>query len=464
MSTVTKENYNLVGSQDAAAATDAINEQIVDQTVAAMADGSDFESKTQGPSDEQIDDLIDTVNKILDQGDEQTYELSSGKNVMLQLIAALQKSQSKESQASNVVQEAHSATSLANAKAQASDYKQDIKDMSKKHHWWHKVAAVAKKSVPYAMIVVGVVTEQPEFIVAGSMSLLMKTQVVSGMTDALASKLQECPGLKNRPELAHVIASAITVLAITVVTGGVSFGVGGLEMVAEEGATELGDAAAGELSTTAEEQGTHLNFNTEKAVKKGKTGAKLGFSMSLASQSTTFSKAIASLVPEDDKLARRMVFVISELIIMVASMGVGYSGLSDATAAESEGTSAFSKLSEQASKVLGEDAGNIINKVGNVVDFVAKNSKIITSALMIMTGLANITLSAGQMSYANTEAALGSIQSDLAILSSAESINEAGIDQETQDLKNFVSAFLTEEKFAQSMVDARNYLSQLLAR
>lgn len=492
MSTISKEqaNYNLVNTQNVTAATDAINEQVVDQAIAAMIDamnevlsdsdltelaefanGSHFEFKTEekrSPSDEQIDNLIDTMNEILDQSEEPTYELSTGKDLMLQLIAALQESQSKESEASNIVDQAHVASTLANAKQQAEDYKNDLQEMNKKHHWWNKVANIAKKSAPYAMVLVGVITENPALVVGGAMMLLMsKTPAVSGLTNEISKGLQQViPALKEHPEIAHVIAAAITVVVITAVTGGLCCAGAGIEVAADEAAevgTELADVSSENLSALKEEGSKSLSFNTEKAGKAAKSGARLGFAMSLSAESTTIAKSVASIIPEDDKWARRIVFATTELILMVVSLSAGYSGLKGMTV-ESEGVSAFSNISEKITETFGEDAGRIMEKVGSVVDFVSRNATTITSALMVLTGLANITLSASQMTYANAVAEMGKVQADLAILNSAEEINQAGLDQEEQDIKNVISTFLAEEKFADSMVDARNTLAALLAQ
>ena len=68
------------------------------------------------------------------------------------------------------------------------------------------------------------------------------------------------------------------------------------------------------------------------------------------------------------------------------------------------------------------------------------------------------------MIYANAEAEIGRIQGDLAILNTAEEINQAALSQEGEEIKGIISSFLTDIKFADSMVDARNNLARLLAQ
>ncbi|MCB1068287.1 MAG: hypothetical protein KDK56_08880 [Simkania sp.] len=488
MSTIIKDqvNYNLINSQTAEAATDEINSQIIDQAVAAMVDamnevlsdsdlqalaelanGSHFESEdgTTSSTDEQVDNLVDTMHELFGQENEPTYELSAGKDLMLQLIAALQESQSKESEASNAVDQAHVQATLSTAKEQASDYEQDLQEMNKKHHWWNKVASVTKsvtmKSLPYIMMAVGFATENPALVIGGAMMLVMsKTSVVTATTNDISGFLVKNLGLP--PGIANAVAAGITVLIVTGLTFGVA-GAASLEVVADEASAEIGtelqEVGSEEFGNVKEEGSKSPRMDSEKA----KTGAKIGFAMSLAQESTTISKGIASLIPEDDKVARRCVFALTETILLLVAGASGMSGMSGVTS-EAEEASSASKLSSKLTEFFGEDAAKLLDKVGTLMDFVARNSAVIMGSTMALTGLSDITLSANQMIYANAEAEIGRIQGDLAILNTAEEINQAALSQEGEEIKGIISSFLTDIKFADSMVDARNNLARLLAQ
>ena len=484
MSTISKEqiNYNFINAQNINAASDEINAQISDQAIAAMIDamnevlsdsdlaelaeianGTKIDSKEAGegqPSDEQIDSLVDSMKKIFDQADDPSYELS-GKELMLQLIAALQESQSKEAEASNVVDQAHIASSLANAKQQSEDYKQDLEDMNKHHHWWNKVARVSKNWVaPALMLVVGVATENPALVMGGLMMVAMsRTPMVSAMTTGFTDLVNQIPGMP--PGVANAIGAALTVAAITAITFGVGLGATA-EVVADEAVevgTELGEVASEGFATASEESSTSFEVNTQKA----KSFAKLGFAMSLSEESSTFSKSLVSLVPEDDKKLRKALMVTTELIIDLIAAVSGFQGMSGMMA-ESEGTSAFSGLAAQLTESFGEGAGSVATQVGKMAEFVAQNSNFFMGMIMTLSGVSEVTLSANQMAVAKTTQELGRLQGDLALLTSTEALNEAGLDQEGQAIKNVVTSFLTDEKFAESMVDARNNAADLLAR
>ena len=482
MSTISKEqvNYNLINAQNIDAATDEINAQISDQAVAAMIDAmnevlsdsdlaelaemanaSHLGTKTEGqPTDEQVDSLVDSMKKIFDQTDDPTHELS-GKDLMLQLIEALQEAQTKEAQASNVVDQAHIASSLENAKQQSKDYKQDLEDMNKHHHWWNKVAKISKNWVaPALMLAVGFATENPALVMGGLMMVTMsRTPVVADTSKGLTDMFNSIPGMP--PKVANALGGILTVALVTAVSFGVGAGAS-LEVVADEAAevgTELGEVASEEFTSVTEEGSTHYEVN----MKKAKASAKLGFAMSLSEESSTFSKMLVSFIPADDTKLRKAVMITSELIIDLIAAVSGFQGMTGMMA-ESEGTSAFSSLSAQLSEYLGESASGVVEQVGKVAEFVATNSNFFMGLIMTLSGASEVTLSANQWEMAKTEADLGRLQGDIALLNSTEALNEAGLDQEAQSLKTVISTFLTEEKFAESMVDARNNAAELLAR
>lgn len=484
MSTVNEQQFlNTVTSvQNSTVETDAINEQITDQAVAAMIDalsdalsgsdlaelaemanGSHLDTETEGPpTDEQVDHFVDSMTKIFDQADDPTHSLS-GKELMLQLIAAMQQSQSKEMQASNVVDQAHITSSLENAKQQSEDYKQDLDDMNKHHHWWNKVAKVSKNWVAPAMLmVVGFATENPALIMAGGMMMLMSnTPAVSAMNHAFTGLLNQIPGMPDK--VSHAMGAVFTVALITAVTFGAG-GVASAEVVTDESlqtATELGNVASEEFSTVEEEGSTSRQFN----MKKAKAAGKVGFAMSLSAESSNIAKGLASLVPADDKVAKKIVFATAELITNLIAGYAGFQGMSGMMAKSAEGASALSSISTQITEVLGEGAGKFVEQVGNAAEFVAKNSKVFMGIIMSLSGLATVELSVNQWGIAKTTEDLGVVQGDLALLNSTESMNEEGLDQEGQILKTGISSLLTAEKFVEDSIGkAGNNAAELLAQ
>jgi len=505
MSTVNKQdvNYNLINTQDAEDAIDTINQLLDDEATTALinalsnlpedADLSDLEELTNGAvsseelgqgsvDDETMEQFVNSLVNAFNEADNPDSSLNS---LMLQLIAALQIVQQKGTEAGYAMSQAHTASSLANAKSSASNYKQDLHDLSKKHHWWSKALKVTKNWVaPITLLVVGVLTENPALIVAGTMLIVStQTPAMSAMTNE-ASKgftglFNAIPGVPQgvADKLGNVMGAITTVVLVTALTAGVG-GIATAEVAGEEAAgelgAELGGAAEGlsatgataeaEASTVVERVAQTLK-DSEFNMKKVKSFAKLGFAMSLGSESATISKGLVQFIPESDPLARKIVGGFIEATLIAITGYAGYQGAAGLAAeAASDATSTFSKIASEISapiaEAFGEGAGyaddefvsNTLNLLSSAGTFAADNSRVILGISQIISGLAQVGLSGEQFSLANVEEQLGQIQANLAILSSTEQMNEQGLDQVTQDLQSFFSTTKTETELVASSV------------
>lgn len=346
-------------------------------------------SNQQGEQSHQHD-LKDQVNKhlgnLVNSVEDMIHQTNAppelGKQLLLELLLAVQQVQEVQSETTMVSSEAESKGSEAATQNAAEQYKQVLQDVHEQEDqpWWKKALdIVVKVVVPVVMIAVGVLTAQPELVLAGALVAVMTdTPLMSDLTQGFEDLLTDVGVPKSDAEW---IAGILTVATVAITTAGVG-AVGAVEVGADEAieavadvgeealtdvASDVASDATESLGETGPEKGSKISLNGKKVAKAGLMGG----SMAMSSEAPTISEGIFDSIPisnpEVKKVLQSLTTVLLELTAVVGLVATGFVS----TASEAGSSSAVSKGIEKLTKGVSE---LVSNNMPDLVDFVSETT------------------------------------------------------------------------------------------
>lgn len=325
-------------------------------------------------------DLKDQVNKhlgnLVNSVEDMIHQTNAppelGKQLLLELLLAVQQVQEVQSETTMVSSEAESKGSEAATQNAAEQYKQVLQDVQEQEDqpWWKKALdIVVKVVVPVVMIAVGVLTAQPELVMAGALVAVMSdTPLMSDLTQGFEDLLTDIGIPKSDAEW---IAGFMTVATVAITTAGVG-AIGAVEVGADEAVEAVADVGEKALTDIAEDateakKGTKISLNSRKVSKACLTGA----AMAMSSEAPTISEGIFDSIPisnpEVKKVLQSLTTVLLELTAAVGLVATGFVS----TASEAGSSSAVSKGIEKLTKGVSE---LVSNNMPDLVDFVSETA------------------------------------------------------------------------------------------
>lgn len=342
-------------------------------------------------------DLQDQVNKhlgnLVNSVEDMIHQTNTppelGKQLLLELLLAVQQVQEVQTDTTMVSSEAESKGSEAATQNAAEQYKQVLEDVQEQEDqpWWKKALdIVVKVIVPVVMIAVGVLTAQPELVMAGALVAVMTdTPLMNDLTQGFEDLLTDIGVPKSDAEW---IAGIMTVATVAITTAGVG-AVGAVEVgadeaveavadVGEEALTDASSEVAGDaaeslddasesLGETHTKEGSKISLNGKKVAKAGLMGG----SMAMSSEASTISEGIFDSIPisnpEVKKVLQSLTTVLLELTAVVGLVATGFVS----TASEAGSSSAVSKGVEKLTKGVSE---LVTNNMPDLVDFVSETT------------------------------------------------------------------------------------------
>jgi len=385
-------HFNLVpeeekGSHRTADASSAIS--ILNNLLQKLAQSNN----QQGEQSHQQDQLNEHLGKLVNSVEDMIHQTNAppelGKQLLLELLLAVQQVQEVQTETTMVSSEIESKGSEAATQNAAEQYQQVLEDVQEQEDqpWWKKALdIVVKVVVPVVMIAVGILTAQPELVLAGALVAVMTdTPLMSDLTQGFEDLLTDVGVPQSDAEW---IAGILTVATVAITTAGVG-AIGAVEVGADEaveaiadvgeevladgaseatgGVTETLDDATESLGETQTEKGSKFSLNGKKVTKAGLMGG----SMAMSSEASTISEGIFDSLPisnpEVKKVLQALTTVLLELTAVVGLVATGFVS----TASEAGSSSAVSKGIEKLTKGVTE---LVSKKMPELVDFVTETT------------------------------------------------------------------------------------------
>jgi methyl-accepting chemotaxis protein len=364
---------------DASSAITILNNLL--QKLAHMSLGQEEESPQQEQLSKHLGNLVNSVENIFEQTDAPP-EL--GKQLLLELLLAVQQVQETQTETTMVSSEIETKGSEAATQNAAEQYQQVLEDVQEQEDepWWKKaIDIVVKVVVPVVMIAVGLLTAQPELVLAGALVAVMSdTPLMQDLTQGFEDLLTDM----GVPESdAEWIAGILTVATVAITTAGVGM-VSAVEVGADEAVEAVADVSEKALVDVTEDtttdlteslnettdslgssetkKGTKISLNGKKVLKAGLMGG----SMAMSGEAPTISEGIFDSIPiSNPEMKKALQTLTTVLLELTAVIGLVASGCMSATS-EAGSSSAISKGIEKLSKGASE---LISNNMPELVDF-----------------------------------------------------------------------------------------------
>ncbi|WP_420422073.1 hypothetical protein [Simkania sp.] len=345
---------------------------------------------TQSPQHEQLSQhLGNLMNSVENLAQQSSAPPALGKQLLLELLLAVQQVQEVQSETTLVNSEIESKGSEAATQNAAEQYKQVIDEVHEQENepWWKKALnIIVKVVVPVVLIAVGVLTAQPELVLAGALVAVMAdTPLMQDLTQGFEDLLTDMGVSESDAEW---IAGILTVATVAITTAGVGC-VAAVEVgvdeavdvvadVGEKALTDVAEDATSDLSETVDDVTKSLSDTDGKKEskisfngKKVKKAAYMGGSMAMSQEASTISAGIFDSLPisnpEVKKILQALTTVLLELTAVVGLVVSG--GMSVASDAGS--SSAISKGIEKLTQGVSE---LVSNNMPELVDFVSESA------------------------------------------------------------------------------------------
>ncbi|CCB89855.1 type III secretion system translocon subunit SctE [Simkania negevensis] len=369
---------------DASSAISILNNLL--QKLAHSGASQDGQSPQHEELSQHLGKLVNSVEDIFEQTDAPP-EL--GKQLLLELLLAVQQVQEVQSETTMVNSEIESKGSEAATQNAAEQYQQVLEDVHEQEDqpWWKKALdIVVKVIVPVVMIAVGVLTAQPELVLAGALVAVMAdTPLMQDLTNGFEDLLTDMGVPKSDAEW---IAGVLTVATVALVTAGVG-AAGALEVGADEAVDAVADVGEKALTGATEDattdltetiddateslggheakNGTKITLNGKKVLKAGLMGG----SMAMSHEASTISEGIFESLPISNPEVKKILQALTTVLLeLTAVVGLVASGGMSATS-EAGSSSAISKGIEKLTKGVSE----LISKnMPELIDFVSETA------------------------------------------------------------------------------------------
>jgi len=343
---------------------------------------------TQGNSQKQIQNLLNQhLGKIVDSVEQMIKDSGAppelGKQILLELLMAVQEVQSLQAETSMVSSEVESKGSEASVQNAADQEKQVMQEVQEQENepWWKKVLGiVVKVIVPVVLVAVGVLTGQPELAFAGIMMAVMAdTPLMSDLTKGFESLLTD---LKVPKKDAQWIAGLFTVATVAIVTGGVG-AIGDVALGADEAvetATNVAEKALGDVvddattATTEDATETVSETAVDKSSKEGedkqkislkKKGFKMGGAMALSAEAPNISQGLIESLPISNPTVKKVLEALSTILLEITAVVTLVSTGSMSTTADGALSQKIEKLTKGVTDLVNEKMPGLVGFVSD---------------------------------------------------------------------------------------------------
>ena len=396
-------------------------------------------------------DRLQSVAEKVKQLNDQTQTLPKDSiELLFEFLAELNKSEIVNTNLYAFLGQTHNAMSVKESSIASKQFKKVLHDIYKQEHqpWWKKALdAIVKVVMPVSLLVVGVVTMQPELIVGVVVATaLIQSGAIKDLGESITKGLEEI----GVPDDAAEMIGGVLAVATAVI---VSLGAGALISLESE-AVEVGGEMVQKLAV-----------NTKSMVSVGLMGGSMG----LATEAPEIVNGFVDMLPVSDDVKKTLKIVLTAIVELIAAVGLVIGGGMTMSASGSE--DAENVLGSFFKKLTGKVGGFISERLPEAMDFLADNSEKITKVARYTGyaaggtgGGAQIGISVYQGEQAKIQKDLGYLHANLTQLLGGEKWNEEATAQETQDLKTLLNQYATMISEAGNLSIAQDAVAVYLAQ